>query len=82
MNKLYDQKHGEAAPMSNTTAAQPQAEQAQVEPDGDEALRVLGIIVQNAEVQPDASMKGATDCYAVPLDDIEAARTLLKGGVK
>jgi hypothetical protein len=33
-------------------------------------------IVTNASIQPDASMGGATDCYAVPLDDIEHARMI------
>lgn len=50
-----------------------------------EMLEALAIIVANAVVQPDASMGGMTDTYAVPLDDIEAARALLSkitGGAK
>lgn len=42
-----------------------------------ELERALDIIVLNATIQPDARMEGATDCYAVPLDDIESARALL-----
>lgn len=38
---------------------------------------VLSVIVANAEVIRDPRMNGATDCYAVPLDDIEAAKELL-----
>jgi hypothetical protein len=38
---------------------------------------MLRIIVANAVKQPDASMGGATDCYAVPLGDIEDANKLL-----
>ena len=41
-------------------------------------LAALANIVANAVMQPDASMAGATDCYAVPLDDIEAARRALE----
>lgn len=37
----------------------------------------LAIIVLNATLQPDASMGGTTDCYAVPTDDIDAARRVL-----
>ena len=40
-------------------------------------LEALDIIVCNAVLQPDAAMSGATDCYAVPIDDIEAARAAL-----
>jgi hypothetical protein len=39
--------------------------------------RLLENIVINAEVQPDVRMNGATDVYAVPLDDIEQAREAL-----
>ena len=41
------------------------------------ALDILGCIVLNARLQPDAAMGGTTDCYAVPLDDVDAARALL-----
>jgi hypothetical protein len=37
----------------------------------------LATIVANAKFQPDASTGGATDCYAVPLDDIDSARKLI-----
>jgi hypothetical protein len=39
----------------------------------EELERVLTNIVLNARMQPDASMGGAADCWAVPLDDIDAA---------
>lgn len=42
-----------------------------------ELADALGIIVMNAEIQPDARMGGATDIYAVPCDDIENARAAL-----
>ena len=42
-----------------------------------ELLEALDIIVCNAVLQPDAAMSGATDCYAVPIDDIEAARAAI-----
>ena len=48
-----------------------------------EIVVALENIIRNAVIQPDASMKGATDCYAVTLDDIENAREVLakaKGG--
>ena len=40
-------------------------------------LKLLSTIVLNAKLQPDAGMNGSTDCYAVPLEDIEAARDAL-----
>ena len=40
-------------------------------------LEALSIIVANARVQPDASMGGTTDCYAVPLCDLDFARAAL-----
>jgi hypothetical protein len=43
-----------------------------------DALDLLSIIVTNAVLVPDPQMRGTTDTYAVPLDDIEAARTLLR----
>lgn len=42
------------------------------------AREMLGVIVLNAKVQPDISMGSMTDCYAVPLDDIENADSMLK----
>lgn len=41
------------------------------------ALEMLRIIVANAQIIPDPQMNGATDTYSVPLDDIEAARSLI-----
>ena len=38
---------------------------------------LLTNIVMNARLQPDASMGGTTDTYAVPLDDITAAAAFL-----
>ena len=43
----------------------------------DELLGMLEVIVANAVIQPDASMQGTTDCYAVPLADIDAARAFI-----
>lgn len=40
-------------------------------------VELLAVIVANAVLIPDPRMAGATDCYAVPLDDIEAAKTAL-----
>ena len=42
-----------------------------------EVLDLLEVIVANAVVVPDPRMQGSTDCYAVPLDDIEAATIYL-----
>lgn len=42
-----------------------------------DAKELLGMIVMNAVVGPDVTMSGATDCYHVPLDDIDAAREWL-----
>ncbi len=38
----------------------------------------LSCICLNASIQPDRAMGGATDCYAVPLDDIQNGRAVLK----
>ncbi len=44
-----------------------------------EKLReALACICLNAKLQPDAAMDGATDCYAVPLGDIERGHAALK----
>jgi hypothetical protein len=37
----------------------------------------LEVIVANAEIIPDPHMSGATDIYAVPLDDIDTARAAI-----
>lgn len=37
----------------------------------------LSTIVMNAELIPDPMINGTTDCYAVPLSDIDAARAAL-----
>lgn len=42
-----------------------------------EMYELLAVILANAEVIPDPRMGGATECYAVPLDDIEGIRALL-----
>ena len=39
---------------------------------------IISIITLNARLQPDASMGGSTDCYAVPLSDIADARAALR----
>jgi hypothetical protein len=41
-------------------------------------LDILRIIVANAVVISDPRMQGATNCYSIPLDDIEAAQALLE----
>lgn len=46
-------------------------------PTREELLSALTCVVLNAAMQPDASMGGLTDCYAVPFDDIEAARAIV-----
>jgi hypothetical protein len=43
----------------------------------DALVAALTNIVANARMVADPTMSGMTDCYAVPLDDIEAARTAL-----
>lgn len=40
-------------------------------------LAALSCIVLNARLQPDAHMAGTTDCYAIPTDDIKAARAVI-----
>ena len=42
------------------------------------APELLEIIVANARLVPDPSMEGTTDCYHVPVDDIDAAGEWLK----
>ena len=37
----------------------------------------LQVIVENARLIPDPQMEGMTDCFAVPLDDIETACRVL-----
>lgn len=41
----------------------------------EEAIR---IIIGNAKMIPDPNMGGSTDCFSVPLDDINEARSLLR----
>jgi len=38
------------------------------------------ILCTNAELAPDPRMNGTTDCFLVPLDDVEALAKALKGG--
>lgn len=40
----------------------------------DALLAALEVLLVNADVGPDPRMDGMTDCYLVPLDDIDAAR--------
>jgi NAD/NADP transhydrogenase beta subunit len=40
-------------------------------------LEALMVIVANAVIQPDAKMNGSTDIYAVPIEDIDAARAAI-----
>lgn len=42
-----------------------------------EMADLLAVIIANAKMIPDPAMAGQTDIYAVPLDDIEDARTIL-----
>ena len=39
-------------------------------------------VVANAVVGPDAAMDGATDCYHVPLEDVDALRRALEEGIE
>ena len=71
-HKLKTDKHG--ACVRCGARANERCRQDRTEAD---LLAALQIIVANAVVQPDASMKGSTDCYAVPLDDIEMARAAI-----
>jgi hypothetical protein len=43
-----------------------------------ELENILSIISLNATIIPDPAMKETTDIYSVPIDDIEAARALLR----
>jgi len=43
-----------------------------------ELLDILRIITMNAVVGPAATMNGTTDCYHVPIDDIEAAKRIME----
>lgn len=40
---------------------------------------LIGIVVGNAIIGPDANMSGTTDCYHVPLDDIEMLKAETEG---
>ena len=40
---------------------------------------ILNVIIANAVIGPDASKNGSTDCYHVPLEDIDAARQIIAG---
>jgi len=46
-----------------------------------DAAELLAMIVGNAVLCPDPAMDGATDCYHVPADDIDAARDWLANNV-
>ena len=43
----------------------------------EDLVRALQIVCANASLMPDPKMQGTTDCYGVPLDDIDEARALL-----
>ena len=43
-------------------------------------LEFVDIMLGNAEIVPDPRMGGSTDCYLVPLDDIESLRALREKG--
>lgn len=43
-----------------------------------DAGELIGMIVANAIIGPDAAMDGQADCYHVPMDDIDAAREWLQ----
>lgn len=45
-----------------------------------ELYEILHIIVSNAKLIPDQDTNGLTDCYSVPMEDIECAMNLLKPG--
>jgi len=47
-----------------------------------ELLEVLQTIVANATLAPDPRMNNSTDCYLVPLDDIETARAVVEKATK
>lgn len=42
------------------------------------AVEAAGIVVANSKMIPDPDMKGATDCYSVPLDDVVGLRETLR----
>lgn len=50
---------------------------AKIEKAGPELLRAIDIVVQNASLIPDPKMEGLTDCYRVPLEDIDTLRALI-----
>ncbi len=55
-----------------------ETELASLRADRDRLRGALEPVVLNAELAPDPRMSGATDCYLVSLDDIEAARLALE----
>lgn len=47
--------------------------------DFEKLIDIAWIILANATVIPDPAMKGSTDTYSVPLDDIDNLREILEG---
>jgi len=60
----------ERSPDSVITISQ---ERSKLEAAAQDMLEALTNIILNSRIQPDASMNGAADCYAVALDDMQAA---------
>ena len=42
-----------------------------------ELREIIGCIVLNSVIGPDAAIGGTTDCYHVPLDDVDNAKKIL-----
>ena len=49
-------------------------EHVKLKADSERLKRLIAIVVANALIAPDISMKGETDCYYVPMDDIDALK--------
>lgn len=74
-----DRRDDEGAANADLIAAAPDtaAERDRLRAVNADLLAALSCIVLNARLQPDAHMAGTTDCYAIPTDDIEAARAVI-----
>jgi hypothetical protein len=65
--------------MESTEHQPPRLRPGQEENDMEEKiLEVLLNIVMNAQIGPDIATCGETDCYHVPIDDVEAAKKILE----
>ena len=62
-------------PVSNS---QTLAEIISAETCDDTMLELLQNVALNTKLIPDPDMEGATDCYKVPCDDVDAIRDFLK----